>query len=71
VSLAEPVAGADHGPGQPVLEARGITKYFGAVTALRGVDFTLYQNEVVGVVGDNGAGKSTYSSSARARNWHR
>jgi simple sugar transport system ATP-binding protein len=44
---------------QPILEARGIAKYFGAVTALRGVEFKLYRGEVLGVVGDNGAGKST------------
>ena len=59
MTAAEVAARLDPVAGQPILEARGITKYFGAVTALRGVDFTLYQNEVVGVVGDNGAGKST------------
>jgi simple sugar transport system ATP-binding protein len=42
-----------------LLEARGITKYFGAVTALRDVNFHLQRGEVLGVVGDNGAGKST------------
>ena len=44
---------------QPLLEARGITKKFGAITALEDVDMKLYPNEVLGVVGDNGAGKST------------
>ena len=44
---------------KPLLEAHGIWKYFGAVTALRDVDLELWPGEVLGVVGDNGAGKST------------
>lgn len=44
----------------PVLEAFGISKAYGPVQALRGVDFKLYPAEVVGIVGDNGAGKSTF-----------
>jgi simple sugar transport system ATP-binding protein len=43
----------------PVVEMRTIKKSFGAVEALRGVDLTLRQNEVLGLVGDNAAGKST------------
>ena len=43
----------------PVVELRGIKKNFGAVQALRGVDLTLQHNEVLGLVGDNAAGKST------------
>ena len=43
----------------PVLEMRGISKRFGAVQALKDVDFNVYAGEVVGLVGDNGAGKST------------
>ncbi len=43
----------------PVIEARGISKYFGAVTALENVNLRLMPGEVLGVVGDNGAGKST------------
>ena len=44
---------------KPLLEARNVSKYFGAVTALRDVDLQLWPGEVLGVVGDNGAGKST------------
>lgn len=43
----------------PVLELRQISKRFGAVQALAEVDFEVFQEEVVGLVGDNGAGKST------------
>lgn len=43
----------------PVLEARGISKRFGNVTALEGVDFEAYPREIVALLGDNGAGKST------------
>ena len=43
----------------PILEAIGVFKYFGAITALRDVNFHLSRGEVLGVVGDNGAGKST------------
>ncbi len=46
-------------PSAPLLEAKGIVKYFGAITALRDVNFHLNRGEVLGVVGDNGAGKST------------
>lgn len=43
----------------PLLEARGISKWFGKVRALEDVDFTIQHREVVGLAGDNGAGKST------------
>jgi D-xylose transport system ATP-binding protein len=43
----------------PVLSLRGISKNFGAVAALTGVDLDVAAGEVVAVVGDNGAGKST------------
>jgi ABC-type sugar transport system ATPase subunit len=43
----------------PVVEMRNIKKNFGAVEALRGVDLALHHNEVLGLMGDNAAGKST------------
>jgi simple sugar transport system ATP-binding protein len=45
--------------GEPLVELRGITKLYGAVAALKHVDFEVRRGEVVGLVGDNGAGKST------------
>jgi ribose transport system ATP-binding protein len=42
-----------------MLELRGISKSFGGVDALKGVDFTLGDGEINGLVGENGAGKST------------
>jgi simple sugar transport system ATP-binding protein len=43
----------------PVVALRGVAKSFGAVAALKGIDFEIGAGEVVGLVGDNGAGKST------------
>jgi fructose transport system ATP-binding protein len=43
----------------PVLAARGLVKRFGKVTALAGADFELYPGEILAVIGDNGAGKSS------------
>ncbi|MCX8187949.1 MAG: ATP-binding cassette domain-containing protein [Nitrososphaeria archaeon] len=42
-----------------ILECKGISKRFGYVQALKNVSFELYKNEVLGLVGDNAAGKST------------
>jgi D-xylose transport system ATP-binding protein len=45
--------------GAPLLELEGVSKRFGPVQALDRVDFAVRAGEVVGLVGDNGAGKST------------
>src|SRR3954462_8143421 len=43
----------------PVLEARGVSKYFGHVIALEGITMDVRASEVHCLLGDNGAGKST------------
>ncbi len=44
---------------EPILTARGLVKHYGRVVALDHADFDLYPDEVLGVIGDNGAGKTT------------
>ncbi|WP_341487713.1 ATP-binding cassette domain-containing protein [Pararhizobium sp. A13] len=45
--------------GELVLSLRGISKNFGAVSALTNIDLDVHAGEVVALIGDNGAGKST------------
>ena len=44
----------------PLLELQDISKYFGNVTALEGISTKVFANQVTCVLGDNGAGKSTF-----------
>ena len=44
---------------EPILSARGLNKRYGRVTALDNCDFDLMPGEILAVIGDNGAGKSS------------
>lgn len=67
MSVATPVEAASaasppaSGGGTPRMRVRGITKTFGSIQALRGVDLDLWPGECLGLVGDNAAGKSTFT----------
>jgi ribose transport system ATP-binding protein len=50
---------ADAGSTLPLLELKNVSKSFGGVSALRDVDFAVARGEIHGLVGENGAGKST------------
>src|SRR3954470_22274282 len=43
----------------PLLSLSGVTAFYGAIQALRGIDLTVDQGEIVTLIGANGAGKST------------
>ncbi len=54
------VAGAATRDGGPILEVRGITKKFGGVIALNGIDLVVPRGAIIGLIGPNGAGKTTF-----------
>lgn len=43
-----------------LLETKGLTRFYGGLTAVDGVDYTLNQGEIHALIGPNGAGKSTF-----------
>jgi ABC-type sugar transport system ATPase subunit len=45
---------------ETILKAENLSKYYGDVTALEGINLEIKDNEVFAIVGDNGAGKSTF-----------
>lgn len=57
-ATAAPAPAPATGP-EPILTARGLVKRYGRVTAIDGADFDLYPGEILAVIGDNGAGKSS------------
>ena len=50
---------APGGPLRPIIEAHGLVKTYGKVVALDHSEFELYPGEILAVIGDNGAGKSS------------
>jgi simple sugar transport system ATP-binding protein len=57
VETVEPAVGSN---GTPLLETRNISKYFGNVIAIKDISVSVGAHEVTCVLGDNGAGKSTF-----------
>ena len=55
--MAEPATSSAGEP--PVIELRNVSKSFGEVRSLSGVNFKVNRREIVGLLGDNGSGKST------------
>ncbi|MEK7242782.1 MAG: ATP-binding cassette domain-containing protein, partial [Thermodesulfobacteriota bacterium] len=47
-------------PRAEIIKAEGVTKRFGELIAVDRVDYLLYENEVAGIIGSNGAGKTTF-----------
>src|ERR1039457_979082 len=53
------VAVAPDSAGLPAIAVRGLTRHYGAVEAVRGIDFAVQQHEIFGLIGPDGAGKTT------------
>src|SRR5208337_4501843 len=47
------------GAAHPLLQLSGVTAFYGAIQALKGVDLEVHSGEIVALIGANGAGKST------------
>ncbi len=47
------------GSARPMVEVKGLVKSYGDYHAVRGIDFTVHQGEILGFLGPNGAGKTT------------
>jgi branched-chain amino acid transport system ATP-binding protein len=44
----------------PIIQAENVTKRFGALTAVDDVSYVLHEHEIAGIIGSNGAGKTTF-----------
>ena len=60
MTTAEQTASAPSTNGSALLEVRHVSKYFGNVVALKDISVGVNAGEVTCVLGDNGAGKSTF-----------
>ena len=58
--MAEPIIEMKNVETAPIIEMKNIEKHFGAVIALSGVSLTVFPGECHCLLGDNGAGKSTF-----------
>src|SRR5882757_1247338 len=47
-------------PTKPLLEIRGLRKSFGGIQEVRGIDFDIMPGSIVGIIGPNGSGKTTF-----------
>ncbi len=59
VIAATPPGGRERRP-EPILEAKGLSKRYGGLTANSNIDFIVNHGEIRGIIGPNGAGKSTF-----------
>lgn len=57
--VAGPTTESSEPPRAPVLQAKNLVKRYGPVTAIAGADLELYPGEILAVIGDNGAGKTS------------
>ena len=60
VVAATPPGGRERRPPEPILEAKGLSKRYGGLTANSDIDFVVNRGEIRGIIGPNGAGKSTF-----------
>ena len=53
------MSGENHPEVKPLVEVRGLTKYYGKLLAVNQVSFDIFPGQVIGFIGENGAGKTT------------